>query len=261
MATAASDHGSTSSPADPALSNGSISNPEPNSASKAAANAPPATSTPFLYPSVNSHPPPTPVLTAEQTTKYDSVLSTVTSWIIDPPVLVPKTSPTPLTDTEKFWLTRECLLRYLRAAKWSVSDAVTRLIATLAWRRSYILPSHDAAYFSPENATGKQVLLGYDVDQRPCLYLNPAKQNTERSEKQIQHLVFSLERLVDLMPPGQESLCLLVNYREAAKGPSSGQGRQVLQILQAHYPERLGKALVINGKIGPIVWGFIAKPI
>lgn len=89
--------------------------------------------------------------------------------------------------------------------------------------------------------------MGWDIAARPCLYLNPGQQNTPRSEKQIQHLVFSLERTVELMGPGQETLALLINYKEAAKAPSGGQGRQVLRILQSHYPERLGKALVING--------------
>lgn len=131
-----------------------------------------------------------------------------------------------------------------------MSDATKRLLETLAWRREYILDSHTAEYFSPENATGKQVIMGYDVAVRPCLYLNPGQQNTPRSEKQIQHLVFSLERVIDLMEPGQETLALLINYKEAVKAPSGGQGRQVLKILQSHYPERLGKALIINGNFG-----------
>lgn len=46
---------------------------------------------------------------------------------------------------------------------------------------------------------------------------------------------------------GQETLALLINYKEAINGPKTGQARQVLNILQSHYPERLGKALVING--------------
>lgn len=145
------------------------------------------------------------------------------------------------------WLTRECLLRYLRASKWSLPDATKRLLTTLVWRREYILHEHNADYFSEENSTGKQVIFGWDVATRPCLYLNPGRQNTPRSEKQVQHLVFMLERTIDLMGPGQETLALLINFREAMNGPKTGQARQVLNILQSHYPERLGKALVING--------------
>lgn len=247
--------------ANSAAANGALPHPETNSATPApleSASRPedPASSptptvvkTPFLSPSESSGSPPTPVLTADQATKYGSVLSTIEAWATTPPTSPPKGLVFPLTDEERMWLTRECILRYLRAAKWSVSDAITRLLATLAWRREYILDSHTAEYFSPENATGKQVIMGYDIAARPCLYLNPGQQNTPKSEKQIQHLVFSLERLIDLMVPGQETLALLINYREAAKGPSGGQGRQVLKILQSHYPERLGKALIINGNL------------
>lgn len=58
-----------------------------------------------------------------------------------------------------------------------------------------------------------------------------------------------LERTIDLMGAGQETLALLINYKEAMNGPKTGQARQVLNILQSHYPERLGKALVINGSV------------
>ena len=43
----------------------------------------------------------------------------------------------PLTDAEKAWLTRECFLRYLRATKWVVADAIDRIELTLAWRREF----------------------------------------------------------------------------------------------------------------------------
>ena len=205
--------------------------------------------TPFLQPSEASTPPPPPILTPAQSTKYDSLLSAVTSWITIPTTSLPNSPTTPLTDAERMWLTRECLLRYLRATKWSLPDATKRVLATLVWRREYILPTHTADYFSEENSTGKQVIFGWDVAARPCLYLNPGRQNTPRSDKQIHHLVFMLERTIDLMGPGQETLALLINYKEAMQGPKTGQAREVLNILQSHYPERLGRALVINGEL------------
>ena len=54
-----------------------------------------------------------------------------------------------------------------------------------------------------------------------------------------------------MMPAGQETLALMINFKpsktRAYTAPGIGQGREVLNILQSHYPERLGKALVING--------------
>ena len=99
---------------------------------------------------------------------------------------------------------------------------------------------------------GKQLILGWDFHGRPCHYMNPSKQNTPRSDRQIEHLVFMLEREIDLMVPGQETLALLINFAEtkSGQGASIGQGRQTLNILQNHYPERLGRALVTNGELG-----------
>jgi CRAL/TRIO domain len=93
------------------------------------------------------------------------------------------------------------------------------------------------------------MLLGFDNCSRPCLYLIPSLQNTNPSPRQIQQLVYSLERAVDMMPQGVETLALLTDFKNSSnsKNPSAGTGKQVLHILQTHYPERLGKALVING--------------
>ncbi|OQE27415.1 hypothetical protein PENSTE_c004G02559 [Penicillium steckii] len=203
---------------------------------------------PFAGPLESSKPQPPAKLTADQQSKYDAFLKTVSSWTTIPNTAAKDASSAPLTDDEKMWLTRECLLRYLRATKWNVSDAETRIKATLTWRREYGVEKLTADYISIENETGKQVLLGYDIHGRPCLYLLPSNQNTEKSERQIQHLVFMLERVIELMPPDQETLALLVNFSETKSGQNAsiGQARETLNILQNHYPERLGRALVIN---------------
>ena len=48
------------------------------------------------------------------------------------------------------------------------------------------------------------------------------------------------------MPPGQETLTLLISFEMSGDGPKLGQGKQVMGILQGHYPERLGRAVVTN---------------
>ncbi|KAG8806060.1 hypothetical protein FRC18_006306 [Serendipita sp. 400] len=42
-----------------------------------------------------------------------------------------------LMEVEKFWLTNDCILRYLRATKWDVPSAIKRLETTLLWRREF----------------------------------------------------------------------------------------------------------------------------
>ncbi|KAL2152181.1 hypothetical protein VTH82DRAFT_5365 [Thermothelomyces myriococcoides] len=205
---------------------------------------------PLPFPTPESRPKERPVLTAEQQKKYDWLLQQVKGWTEVPST---KGKGGPLTDGEKFWLTRECLLRYLRATKWHEKDAEKRLLDTLTWRREYGVEELTADYVSPENETGKQVILGYDKEARVCLYLSPGRQNTDASPRQVQHLVYMLERVIDVMPPGQEMVALLINYKTSKSssrsnytGPSLSMGREVLNILQNHYPERLGRALIIN---------------
>lgn len=95
----------------------------------------------------------------------------------------------------------------------------------------------------------------------------PSRQNTDEATRQVQFAVWMLERSIDLMGPGVEyvesyiaiciskesdktmfyrSIDLLINFADRAKQPSFGTGRTVLSILQDHYPERLGLALIIN---------------
>ena len=214
-------------------------------------------------------------LTAEQQTKYDWLLTRAHGWTeaslpptknngasaakptststADQPAIEAATQALP--DAERMWLTRECLIRYLRATRWNQEEAERRVLGTVAWRRDYgVAPDATLTpdLISPENETGKQILLGYDMARRPCQYLNPGRQNTDPSPRQVQHLVYMVERVIDLMPAGVETLSLLINFK-TSKGrgntaPGIGLAREVLNILQTHYPERLGRALIINGE-------------
>jgi hypothetical protein len=77
--------------------------------------------------------------------------------------------------------------------------------------------------------------------------------------------VYNLEACINLMGPGVEcvlvsfilvpireltmsdrSLALLIDYADKGKNPSMGQARKFLHIIQSHYPERLGRALILN---------------
>lgn len=205
---------------------------------------------PIATPAPGCQPAATPTLTADQQSKYEQLLSEVKSWESLPTTTQNNAPTAPLADNERFWLTRECLLRYLRATKWNLAQAITRLRSTLVWRREFGTETLASEYISDENATGKQVQLGFDKEGRPCLYLLPQNQNTKPGPKQVQHLVFMLERTLDLHPPGQEGLALLIDFRNTGAGgtPPMAIARQVLDILQNHYPERLGRALLTHCK-------------
>ena len=212
--------------------------------------------TPLGAPLESSKPKSRPALTTDQDVKYKTLLIHVENWTELPEMAARGAKTAPLTDEERMFCTRECLLRYLRATTWNVTQAETRLRNTLVWRREYGLQRITQDHISIENATGKQVIIGWDNEGRPCQYMRPSKQNTERTPRQIEHLVFMLERSIDLMPPGQETLALVINFAEtkSGQGATLAQGKQTLNILQNHYPERLGRALVTN--VPFYIWGF-----
>ncbi|ODQ81606.1 hypothetical protein BABINDRAFT_165145 [Babjeviella inositovora NRRL Y-12698] len=220
--------------------------------------------TPFEKP-VNPIKAPVFDLTPEQQDKYDKVLAHFTS--LDG-IAMNEEAPakSPITDAEKSWLTKEQFLRYLRATKWNVTNAIKRIEETMIWRRSFGCSGTEtdlltAELISEENETGKMFIFGYDNDNRPCLYLRNGYQNTKPSIKQVQHLVFMLEKVITFMPPGQDTLALLIDNKPpdskfvSSKFPPLGITKQCLHILQYHYPERLGKGLFTN--LNWLFWGFL----
>lgn len=228
---------------------------------------------PIESPSEEMNTPSPIILEGTELDKYNEVLA----YFSDPTLTIAtkekkQSEKKPLTDKEKAWLSRECFMRYLRATKWNVKDCIERISLSIAWRREFGISKFGEEHgdhltseiVSPEGETGKEVVLGFDNDSRPILYLKPGRQNTPNSHRQVQHLVFMLERVIDFMPPGQDSLALLIDFKDYSdvpkvignsKIPPLGTGKEVLHILQTHYPERLGKALLTN--IPWLAWTFL----
>ncbi|KAI3475575.1 hypothetical protein L1887_63005 [Cichorium endivia] len=112
--------------------------------------------TPIPVPAPNAKPREPAPLSPEQETKYATVLAQVSQWQTLPTSTAKNAPQAPIADHERMWLTRECLLRYLRATKWKTPDALRRLQSTLSWRREYGADTFTYDYISPENETGKQ---------------------------------------------------------------------------------------------------------
>ncbi|KAF4623972.1 hypothetical protein D9613_002259 [Agrocybe pediades] len=159
------------------------------------------------------------------------------------------------------WLNKpDTIPRYMRAAKWDLADAKKRIKGTLEWRREFKPDLIRPDEVKIESETGKIIINGFDKDGRPIIYMRPGRENTETGPRQLRHLVWCLERAKDLMPPGQESLVIIVDYKSTTlrTNPSISVARKVLTILQQHYVETLGRAIVVNL---PMLLSFFYKGI
>lgn len=91
---------------------------------------------------------------------------------------------------------------------------------------------------------------GFDKCGRPVWIMRPRLQNSNDGERQIKHIVYSLERGIRLMPELVENLAIIVDFKDssASHNPSISTCKKFLDILGNHYPERLGIAFVVKCK-------------
>ncbi|CAO3639425.1 unnamed protein product [Mucor hiemalis] len=164
-----------------------------------------------------------------------------------------------LPDTDKYYpsergfITDNTIKRYMRARKWDYEQAKTMLENTLRWRREYRPDELDPDYIKPEAETGKMYFNGFDKCGRPVWIMRPRLQNSKDGERQIKHIVYSLERGIRLMPELVENLAIIVDFKDssASHNPSVSTCKKFLDILGNHYPERLGTAFVVKCKLIP----------
>ncbi|KAG0172852.1 hypothetical protein DFQ28_009816 [Apophysomyces sp. BC1034] len=143
--------------------------------------------------------------------------------------------------SEKGFLTEATMKRYMRARKWDFEAAKTMLENTLKWRRDYRPDQLDPGYIKPEAETGKMYFNGFDKCGRPVWIMRPRLENSKDAERQVKHIVYSLERGIRLMPEKVENIAIIVDFKDssASHNPSVATCKKFLDILGNHYPERL----------------------
>lgn len=141
------------------------------------------------------------------------------------------------------------LRRYLEARNWSVDKAKKMIEETLKWRATYKpeeIRWHEVAH---EGETGKVSRANFhDRDGRTVLIMRPGKQNTTSPEGNIRHLVYLLENAILNLPEGQEQMSWLIDFTgfSVSTSVSMRTARDIINILQNHYPERLAVAFLYN---------------
>ncbi|XP_060198795.1 uncharacterized protein LOC132627461 isoform X2 [Lycium barbarum] len=152
--------------------------------------------------------------------------------------------------------------RYLAARSWNVKKAVKMLKATLKWRLDYKPEEIHWDDVASEAETGKIYRSNYtDKHGRPVLVMRPRCQNTKSIKGQIKYLVYCMENAVVNLPEDQEQMVWLIDFHGFnLSNISIKVTKETAHVLQDHYPERLGIAILYDApKIFEPFWK-VAKP-
>lgn len=140
------------------------------------------------------------------------------------------------------------LSRYLRARNWNSKKAAKMLKETLKWRLEFKPEKIRWEDVALEAQTGKVYKANYsDKKGRTVLVMRPGFQNTSALGGQIKHLVYCMENAIMTMNPDQEQMVWLIDFQQWTMSSISVKAaRETANILQNHYPERLGLAILYN---------------
>ncbi|ORY26163.1 CRAL-TRIO domain-containing protein [Naematelia encephala] len=171
-----------------------------------------------------------------------------------------------LDEWEKMYLSRETMLRYLKACRYKLPETIKRLETSIVWRRTMGLDDVRGLgkELVPEYESGKVIMYGYSRLAQPVIYVTPSKNVRPPSLLQVKHMVYSIDRLVDLQLAGVDGVLFFADL--SGKPPTSraelGVMRQIISALQAHYPERCGSAALVKlpwlgSLLVTLLWPFV----
>ncbi|KAH7373391.1 hypothetical protein KP509_17G053700 [Ceratopteris richardii] len=165
-----------------------------------------------------------------------------------------------MTEVESKFCTDACLHRYLIATNWSKKKAGKMIKDTLKWRDLY-KPQHvEWEEISKEAEAGKIYRANFrDRNGRTVLVMRPGVENTGNLEGQLRYLVFCMENAITNLPPDQEQMVWLVDFEgwNMSMIPLKT-AREIANVLQNHYPERLAYAILYNPpKVVEVFWNVI----
>ncbi|OAY42572.1 phosphatidylinositol transfer protein 3 [Manihot esculenta] len=140
--------------------------------------------------------------------------------------------------------------RFLRARELDIEKASALLLKYLSWRRSS-LPN---GFISPseipnELAQNKLFMQGVDKKNHPIVVVFGAKHKPYKGhmEEFKRFVAFTLERICERMPPGQEKFVAIADIEGWGYTNSDIRGYlAALSILQDCYPERLAKLFIVH---------------
>ncbi|XP_044499667.1 phosphatidylinositol transfer protein 3-like isoform X2 [Mangifera indica] len=154
------------------------------------------------------------------------------------------------------------IIRYLIARNWNTKKATKMLEQSLKWRLQYKPENIRWEDIAQEAETGKIYRADYyDKFGRAVLILRPGFQNTKSTESQIKYLVYCMENAIMNLNPENEQMVWLIDFqRWTMSSISIKVTRETANVLQNHFPERLGLAILYNPpKVFESFWAMV-KP-
>ncbi|KAJ2845538.1 hypothetical protein IWW36_004741 [Coemansia brasiliensis] len=163
------------------------------------------------------------------------------------------------TIREAFWAATLCdhpdvlLLRFLRARKWKVDDALTMLLACLRWRLDeevdWVVWNGEAELNYALLQRGIGAIHKTDRLGQPILYI-PVKMNdpsAQPSEQIIDYTVYLMEVARIMLHPPAEKVCLVFDTTDMSMSNMDWSFfKTFLHYLEHYYPECLGLVLIYN---------------
>ncbi|XP_024972682.1 phosphatidylinositol transfer protein 3-like [Cynara cardunculus var. scolymus] len=142
----------------------------------------------------------------------------------------------------------ESISRYLRARNWNIKKAEKMLEASLVWRMNYKPEEIRWEHIAAEAETGKIYRSSFmDKHGRTVLVMRPRCQNSKSTRAQIKYLVYCMENAILNLPPEQEQMVWLIDFHGFSMSNISIKStKETAHILQDHYPERLGLAILYD---------------
>lgn len=153
------------------------------------------------------------------------------------------------------FLSVPCLCRYLRARDYNVEKAHSMLLDTIKWRNEFkpnqIGPDNEAVKHG-RKGKGAYVIGKSKLGQPICYIIpNSEYENTKKIPNAgVQWLAYIMETTIKRMEEGVEKMVLIVDVRNFGTRAASSAGKEeimgCIQMLQNHYPERLGQLFVCD---------------
>ncbi|MED6134411.1 hypothetical protein PIB30_036747 [Stylosanthes scabra] len=155
-----------------------------------------------------------------------------------------------LSERSLKYCTDGCLRRYLEARNWDLDKSKKMLLDSLNWRSSFKPEEIRWSDVAHVGETGKVFRANlHDRLGRTVLIMRPGMhQNKASPEDDMRHLVYLLENAILRLPEGQEQTTWLLDFDGFSLSTNIPikTSRDIIYVLQNHYPERLGVVILYN---------------